>query len=944
MFGGNVRSTGDACIPKIVINSALANKDGLLNILHLNACSMLNKMNYLKEIIIGAKVQAICISETWLNNDISNGMVKLEGFKLIRNDRCSSSRGGGVCIYIRKDINYKTLHKSNGQHVVEYLFLELNFPSSNVILGVVYNAQIDDFSEFEHVLRELSMKYPDIVIAGDFNINLLVNNRKSRSFVGMFDQYSMSIVNSHPTHFQLNSQSSSCIDLFVTSDQKNVSIFTQVAVPGISHHDLICLSYKINIGTALQKSSYYRDYKNINIENLLLDGSLLPWNDIYNSSDVNNQLQHFNMLVLKLYEKHVPLKKCKPSAPVGIPWLNNELQKAFIEKNLAYSAWRRSRTSDRWKNYKRLNQIAIDLEHKLKIKYYEPRFNTSLQSRTLWKNLKELGINSKGDNDCSVDPYQLNSFFASNFNHTGLASSKCVFSAGDRPNSFYFRNVTIDEVILATYKLKSNAIGADGICLRFIKMLMPIIIPFFTHILNTTLTQSVFPSLWKLANITPLPKVSSPKLMEDFRPISILPILSKVLEVIMKDQMNDFIDSNNLLSPFQSGFRKHYSTVTSLASITNDISSDVDKKKLNLIVLLDFSKAFDKVIYSKLCKKLYDNFNFSSTAVKMIESYLNDRFQLVKLDKMSSDWLPVVSGVPQGSVLGPLLFSIFINDLPDCIRYSDCNLFADDVQLRISDFPNVINEAISRMNSDLQEVNVWSKRNGLVLNPKKSQAILIYNKIIDSSLLNTIQLNGEIIPFVSKIKNLGLTINQKLGWTDHVNNLCGRVYGCLRRLWKIANVIPTDTKKYLIKSLLLPCFTYAGEVYFTALDSISKRKIDVTFNACTRFVYNLRKFDHVSCCSSGILGCNIHQYLEFRVLVFIYKIIKVKKPAYLFQKLIFGKSNRMNILLTPIHSTTFYGCTLFIRGIALWNALPTELKSVHATTMFKKLCFKFICE
>jgi retron-type reverse transcriptase len=245
--------------------------------------------------------------------------------------------------------------------------------------------------------------------------------------------------------------------------------------------------------------------------------------------------------------------------------------------------------------------------------------------------------------------------------------------------------------------------------IRFLRLIIPSILPCVTHMFNTVLTCSIFSEDWKMSKILPVPKIPKPGELGDYRPISMLPALSKTLEVVMYDQMMRFVDENRLLGPYQSGFSSGHSTATTLLKITSDIQRDCDQRLVTLLLLLDFSKAFDNVRHSLLLKKISLYFKFGGTAVALVGSYLSDRFQCASVGGMHSELIAVIKGVVQGSVMGPLLFSIIINDIDAQIDFCRFHMYANDVQLYLSDDPCSLDECIRRMNADLDRLYIWGR-------------------------------------------------------------------------------------------------------------------------------------------------------------------------------------------------------------------------------------------
>jgi hypothetical protein len=262
-----------------------------------------------------------------------------------------------------------------------------------------------------------------------------------------------------------------------------------------------------------------------------------------------------------------------------------------------------------------------------------------------------------------------------------------------------------EDVINAIDSISSTAEGLDGISIIMLKKCLPEIVPVLCHILDCSLMHGVFPDMWKKAQVIPIPKLNVPVEPKDYRPVSILCVLAKVFEKIVHKQVSDYVSKHKLISNNQSGFRKGHNTTTTLIKVTDEIRKAIDDRKLTLLLLFDFSKAFDKVHHELLLVKL-KSLGFSPPTLRWFLSYLTSRSQRVFIDQnLASDWACIVTGVPQGSVLGPLLYSLYVNDLPDIFVHGNADLFADDLQYRIFFSLSDIGTAVASAEFDNKKIS-----------------------------------------------------------------------------------------------------------------------------------------------------------------------------------------------------------------------------------------------
>lgn len=368
--------------------------------------------------------------------------------------------------------------------------------------------------------------------------------------------------------------------------------------------------------------------------------------------------------------------------------------------------------------------------------------------------------------------------------------------------------------------------------------------------------------------------------------------------------------------------------------VAEEMRREVDYGKIGFLILLDHSKAFDTVNHSILCFKLSKFFNFSSTATKFLSTYLSNRFQYVITKNGKSKSLPVTRGVPQGSIVGPLLFSLYANDLPNVLVECKIRMYADDAQLYTSCSYDMVDQCISSLNHDLQRVNTWASANGLSINPRKSKCIVIQKRLSRYNVAPDIYINGQLIEVVKSAKNLGVIFNESLTWTDHINYASGRTFSMLRTLWATQYCTPLRIRILLAKSYLIPSLIYGCEL-FAKCDASSKRRLNVAYNCIIRYVFGLKRHSRISMFSSLLYGFSFENLLKLRVLVFLHKIIYSRQPDHLFNKLSFAHNCRGKRIRTMSYRTLMSQWQFFVFAVQLWNSIPHSIQTLVTAREFR---------
>ena len=499
----------------------------------------------------------------------------------------------------------------------------------------------------------------------------------------------------------------------------------------------------------------------------------------------------------------------------------------------------------------------------------------------------------------------------------------------------------IDITISGISKLLSNinpykACGPDQIKPRILKELHCEIAPVLQIIFNKSLCSGVVPNDWKNANVTPVFKKGAKSLAENYRPISLTCICSKIMEHIIVSNIMQHADRNNILKINQHGFRRKLSCETQLLTFIQEMHDNLQEGYQTDIILLDFAKAFDKVSHSKLIFKL-DYYGLNPEVLNWIKSFLMNRSQQVVLENTKSNSIPVSSGVPQGSVLGPCLFLFFINDLPDCVS-SKVRLFADDTIL----YRKIGCENDSKsLQSDLNKLELWEKDWQMDFNLSKCQSLTISRK--NTEIKNIYFLHEKQLEQVSEVKYLGITISHDLKWNAHIDAVCSRAKGVLGFLGRNLKIASNKTKKLAYFSLVRPHVEYCASVW----DPYSKKlinKTEMVQRRSARFVLNRWGYkDSVTDMLNILKWPTLAERRKQHRLSMFYKIhhnlVPINFDNLQLETPIGSQSNSIKYKISP-SNTNAHRFSFLPKTILDWNSLPYDVVQMSSVSSFKSALLK----
>ena len=511
---------------------------------------------------------------------------------------------------------------------------------------------------------------------------------------------------------------------------------------------------------------------------------------------------------------------------------------------------------------------------------------------------------------------------------------------------FEFQNVKETDVKSAIKSLASNkASGYDKISARVLKDSCDCIAPVISRLVNGSFQMAAFPKAWKIAEVIPVPKEGNSEEPANNRPISLLPILSKVSERLAHKQFVEFLTTNDKLSLYQSGNRKMHSTETALINVSDNLLKAIDEKSASLLVLLDMSKAFDSLNHNLLLEKLR-KLGLKASAVSWFSSYLSSRYQRVRYEDSVSEMLPLTNGVPQGSILGPVLFTIYINDLISVITYSQAAAYVDDSQLYFKFSVSASSSAMAAVNQDLRNIRKWCATNALLINPDKTKLVVVGSaQLIKKLPPISLSLLGKTISPVPFAKDLGVYIDQCLTYDVHISKTASSCMNQLVHIRRIKHLLDKKTLLLLINSFVFSKLFYCSSV----LGNTSKRnlhKLQLVQNFAARVVLGLRKFDHISQGRKSLRWLDVIEKVLFNDLVLAFKCVNGLAPDYLVKYF---------VKRSAVHNRNTRGCNNFVvprcrlstgqrafsyRGPREWNGLAENIKNIKEINSFKKTLFK----
>ena len=931
----------------------------------LNINSLAPKFEQLRE-VIGKNIDILTIQETKLDSSFPIGQFLIEGYsEPYRLDR--NRNGGGVMIYVREDIPSRLLSKHTFTKAIEGLFVEVNLRKTKLLFFGAYRSDHPehgvDTSEF---LNQVSLAldkystYDKFLLAGDLNTE--ATNNFLEDF--LFEHNAKNLVKD-PTCFK-SIDKPSCIDLFLTNSPLSFQNTATVTTGLSDFHKLVVTVMKTTFPKMKPRIIYYRDYKKFNLQEF--------------RRELRNELRktlilgyaHFEQIFLQVLEKHAPVKQRVVRAN-DKPFMTKVLRKAIMRRSFLKNKYHKIRSEESQKAFKKQKNYTNRLLKKEQIKYWgNLDLKKYLDNKKFFDTVKPLFSNSVSgkqkitlveNNELITEDTEVaekfNKYFIATVSSLAITENKDLLTDHTDINdpvekaikkfenhpsildikrnvsitsAFSFSQVNAAEMLLEINHLDDKKAGTYlNIPVKRLKEVGDVVAGTLAQIWNNEIIENKkFAVQLKVADITPLHKKLETIYKENYRPVSLLPVVSKIFERIMLKQMKPFIE--NFLSKWLCGYRKGYNAQYALTAMIERLKQCLDTNGgIYGAVLMDLSKAFDTINHELLIAKL-KAYGFDNSALQVVLSYLSDRWQRTKINSSFSNWEELLCGVPQGSVLGPILFNIYINDM--FFQFVDahvCN-FADDTTLTACNIN--MKDLLHELEDNTLSAIIWFENNYMKLNQSKCHFLTC-----GSQEHLWIRVGDERIWESQSEKLLGMIVDKKLSFDLHLRTLCKKVNQKVSALARVVQILPFHKRHLIMKTFIESQFSYCPLVWMFCSNTMNN-KINHIHERALRLVYQ----DYSSTFEELLIKdkslCFHHRNIH-QVAIEMFKVKHDLSPP--FMKEIFCEIDRKtrsgNSFLRPKVNTVKRGDrSLRNFGPIVWNdMLPSSLKHCESLEKFKSL-------
>ena len=938
------------------------NNSNIITLLNMNIRSIPRNIQTFTDTIlnnISTKFDVLGFTEVRLDAHLAQ-LYEIPGYRMCSNSR--NTHGGGVALYI-SDNHHSSVQEefSFVETFIECIGVEVNIMNRSLFV-CIYRPPSGNIKFFLDVMTEIlsiahDKKYQGIFVFGDFNLDLFRNNENSiNDFINLMYSYALFPLITKPS--RITETTATLIDHIWTS-QLESNVGNYIIHSDISDHFPIFSQFKINSSKPDTRTHINkRIITPTALEQFNNELAHVNWNNVFTSSCPNYGYDIFYDEFNKLFEIHFPIRKTRiNNKNVISPYITPALKSSIKEKN------RLERLAKKWpltyeNFYKKYRNKLTATLRAAKNKYYKDKLKENQGNpKNQWNIISSiLGRTNNVANKHLIELTPACDDTATAFNdhflNTGTgglylnaAENDYMRYLGVSPNfSMYLIPVHHTEVENHLNALKPTASGYDDISPKILKHSSSIISIPLAHIINLSFKTGIFPDQLKKAKVIPMYKSGNRGDINNYRPISVLPAFSKIIEKVIATRLINYLENNKLLSEQQHGFRANRSTESAVLQFVSNVYKLLEQKLNVAGVFIDLSKAFDTLDHKILLNKM-QHLGIRGLPLKLFQSYLSNRAQAVLCNMNYSSFNPIRRGVPQGSILGPLLFLIYINDITHASSKFKFIIYADDTNLLLAE--QSINSLHSNLTSELKLIYNWIHINKLKLNISKTNYILFQNRSLKKQM-PPLSLEGETIKQANQIKFLGVRIDENLNWRYHIEEVCLKLSKMCGILYKVRGNLTTEAMISIYYTLCYSRLIYCVAIWGSTWPSFLTRLI-VMQNKILRCIFFMKKFDSTTAIftENKLLQFeSIHKYFS---LLLIFKTVRNlgENKTFKFVETFCNTRRNNTDLDCPQFRTTLFKNSLICYGPQLFNSLPLDQKLLLKTSSifsFKKEIRKYLLE
>ena len=803
-------------------------------------------------------------------------------------------------------------------------------------------------------------KKNDFHLHGDFNLHF---NKPNEFYVSKM----LTLLKDHGLNQLVDTPTQRCGNILdwiiVRADSSLLSYDCVRELPGLSDHYGIFSVLSIETLKPSFRQIKYRNIKDIQMEifqQQIHQSAQKIYIKYTDCKDPSELAEITNKCLADILDQHAPLlsKVVKDRPPA--PWKTSEVKEA---KRIARRAERKYRKSgltiDREISIEK-SKASVKMINKSRKDYYSSEINSCSTSKQVFSISDSLLGKSKSKqlpNDLPMSqlPETFSQYFVDKIknirqeldNSTNSSLSVPIFESYNGPMFKEFSLICEADLKKLILSMPNKSCSLDPLPTSLLKSLLPELLPLLTLIINTSLKYGEVPASFKQALVVPLLKKNNldTNILKNYRPISNLPFLSKVLERVVLQQLQNHLKENELLGIYQSAYRTNHSTETAVLNVVDNLLLKNDEHKISLMACLDLSAAFDTLDHKILLQRLKISYGVHGNVLKWFTSYIESRSQFISLDSYTSSRTTLEFGVPQGSVLGPVLFTLYAQPLSHVIVHNDClhHNYADDTEVTKSSDPQNLEETKDGMNGCVRDISNWMEINKLKLNPEKTELMIISTKHNMKKINEKhINIKGVDVPVQQSLKYLGVRLDSTMSMTNQVSSICRACYYEIRRISSIKKFLSSDALKTLVVSRVLSRLDYCNSI-FVGMSEENFKRLQLIQNSAARLILHKRKRDHVTPLLRELHWLPVRARCIYKIAVLVFRYFEGTLPTYLsnslspYQTSRFLRSTSHKLLNVPTYKMKNQGSRSFsIAGPKIWNDLPMNLRKSATFSIFKK--------